>query len=202
MHDAGSQFAADSAEIRDVVQESVDERSRRMTRTWVNDHSWRLVDDDDVRILVKDFQRRRFGLDGGRHRLRQIYDDSIAGMHRKIGANVAPTHTHSSVSNELLDLRPGMIRQNRDEESIEALSGGFRCDGVLGHEILLSVVGADLKLGPYLFRVAPACLGRPSLFRPFCYAATLRRRGTRCGASGVDRCSQISIAIASGASTS
>ena len=195
MHDAGSQFAADSAEIRDVVQESVDERSRRMTRTWVNDHSWRLVDDDDVRVLMKDFQRRRFGLDGGRHRLRQIYDDSIAGMHRKIGANVAPTHTHSSVSNELLDLRPGMIRQNRDEESIEALSGGFRCDGVLGHEILRNVVGADLKVGPYLFR-------SPYLFRPFCYAATLRRRGTRCGASGVDRCSQISIAIASGASTS
>src|SRR5262245_7950114 len=104
MHDAGSQFATDSAEIRDVVEERIDERSRRMARAWMDDHSRGLVDDDDVRVLMEYFQRRRFGLDGRRHRLWQIDDDPIAGMHGKIGANFARTHTHSSVSNKFLDL--------------------------------------------------------------------------------------------------
>ena len=74
------------------------------------------------------------------------------------------------VGNQLLDLRPGVVGQDADEEAIEPLAVRFRSDG--------------------------------ELERFHDHAATRRRRDTFCGASGVVRESQISIAMASGASSS
>jgi hypothetical protein len=50
-------------------------------------------------------------------------------MHGEIRAHLAHANPHSSVGNEFLDLRPGMIGQNRDEESIEPLPRGFSGNG-------------------------------------------------------------------------
>jgi hypothetical protein len=60
--DAGAQLASNSAQIRDVMEEGVHERARCMPCAGMNDHSGRLVDHDDVGILIEDFQGRRFRL--------------------------------------------------------------------------------------------------------------------------------------------
>jgi hypothetical protein len=70
----------------------------------MHDHSGRLVDHDDVGILIEDFQRSLFGLNRRRHRLRQVYDNAIANMHGKIWPHLACANPYSSVRNELLDL--------------------------------------------------------------------------------------------------
>jgi hypothetical protein len=51
----------------------------------VHDHSGRLVDHDDVGVLIEDLQRRLFRLNRRRRRLRQVYRHAIANMHGKIG---------------------------------------------------------------------------------------------------------------------
>src|SRR5215468_6021878 len=60
MNDAGAELAADAAQIRNVVEESVDERSRRVAGSRMHHHAGWLVDDNDVRILMENFKRRRF----------------------------------------------------------------------------------------------------------------------------------------------
>ena len=45
----------------DVVQQRVDERAGRMPRRRMDDHSRRLVDDDEVAVLVEDRERQRLG---------------------------------------------------------------------------------------------------------------------------------------------
>lgn len=116
-------------------------------------------------------------------------------MHGEIGAYLARANAHSSVGNEFLDLRPRVIGENGHEESIEALPRGFS-----GNSKFHSVAGGR---GQSTVR---SWLCTPTLYdllpRATHHAATLRRRGIRCGVSGVERRSQISIAIASGASTS
>lgn len=75
-----------------------------MPCAWVHNHSGRLVDDDDVCILIQDFQRSGFRLNGCGRRFWQIDDNTIAGMHGKIGPHLACANPYSSVGNEPLDL--------------------------------------------------------------------------------------------------
>ena len=61
VHDAGPLFAADAAEIVDVVEQRVHQRAAGVARGRMHDHPGRLVDDDQIVILVDDRQRQRFG---------------------------------------------------------------------------------------------------------------------------------------------
>ena len=58
----GPLLAADAAQIVDVVQQRVDQRAAGMAGRRVHDHAGRLVDDDEVAILVDDRERQRLGL--------------------------------------------------------------------------------------------------------------------------------------------
>ena len=92
--DARPQLAADAAEIGDVVQQRVDERARGVTRAGMHDHARRLVDDDEVGILVEDLERQRLGCDGsGRGAREASTADAIALTHREVRLRVsrAPT---------------------------------------------------------------------------------------------------------------
>ena len=66
----GPQLAADAAQILDVVQQRVDERAAGCARRRVDDHPRRLVEHDDVRILVDDAERQRLRLRSGGGRAR------------------------------------------------------------------------------------------------------------------------------------
>ena len=67
MHDAGAQRAADAGEtVAAVVEQGVDQGAVRMARRGMDDEPARLVDDDDVVVLVDNVQRDvlRNGVDG------------------------------------------------------------------------------------------------------------------------------------------
>ena len=54
MDDSWARNAPDSGERGAVVQQRVDERSAEMSRRGMDDHPWRLVDDDHVLVLEND----------------------------------------------------------------------------------------------------------------------------------------------------
>ena len=75
--DAGAQFAADAAQVVEVVQERVDERAVLVAGGGVNDHAAGLQDDGEVIILIEN-RERNFLRDGdGRLRRGNHQDDSL-----------------------------------------------------------------------------------------------------------------------------
>ena len=62
MDDARPQLAADAAQILDVVQQRVHQRARAVARRRMHDHARRLVEHDDVGVLVDDEERQRLRL--------------------------------------------------------------------------------------------------------------------------------------------
>jgi len=61
MDDAGPLYAGDPAVGGIPGEECIDERSARVTRGRVNDQPGRLVDDEQVRVLIDDGERNRLG---------------------------------------------------------------------------------------------------------------------------------------------
>ncbi len=104
--DSRPQHAADAAEVGDVMQQRIDERAGGVTRAGMHDHARRLVDDDDVGILVKDLERHRLGFGGGRCGGGKIDGDAISRTHREVRARLARGDAHVTVFDQLLDLRP------------------------------------------------------------------------------------------------
>ena len=84
MDDARPSFAADAAQVVDVVQQCVDESAARVPGRGMDDHSCRLVDDDDIGILIQDGQRQRFSLRCRFDRFRDVDGDRMACFHRLI----------------------------------------------------------------------------------------------------------------------
>ena len=112
MHDPGPLLAADAAQIVDVVQQRVDQRAARMAGRRMDDHPGRLVDDDEVVVLVEDRQRQRFGLRHRVDRRRRIDDDLLAALHRLVRLGLAPADADVALLDQPLNLRPRLRRQN------------------------------------------------------------------------------------------
>ena len=121
MHDARALLAADAAQIVDVMQQRVDQRAARVAGRRMHDHPGRLVDDDEVRVLVEDRQRQRLGLRRRVDRLRDVDRDLLPGLDRLVRLRRArPATQHVAVLDQPLNLRARLSRQDRHEKAIEA----------------------------------------------------------------------------------
>jgi hypothetical protein len=79
MDDAGPQHAADSGEIAAAVEQRVHERAAGMTGRRVDDEPGRLVDDDEILVLVQHRERDRLRLGGSGDRFGRLGVDALAG---------------------------------------------------------------------------------------------------------------------------
>ena len=78
MHDAGPPDAADPGEARAAMrQQRVDKRPLGIAGSRMHDHSGRLVDDDQVRVLEADIERDRLRLRLGGFGFRQPYGNDL-----------------------------------------------------------------------------------------------------------------------------
>ena len=75
VHDAGTQHAADAGQVGTVVEQRVHQRTARVSGRRVDHQAGRLVDDDQVRVLVQDDERDRFGSRGERRGFGRIDGD-------------------------------------------------------------------------------------------------------------------------------
>ena len=119
VHDAGSQLAADAAEILDAMQQRIDQRARVVPGGRVHDHAGRFVHDDQIRILVDDRQRDVFGDGGRRRRLGNVDGDAIAGLDGQIGFRGAPGHRDLPLLDQPLNLRTRLARDEARQISVE-----------------------------------------------------------------------------------
>ena len=85
VHDAGPQFSADAAQIGHMMEQRVHQRTALMSGAWVHDHARRLVDNDDVAILVEHVESDGFGKGRGGYRRRQVHRDDIALAQGRVG---------------------------------------------------------------------------------------------------------------------
>ena len=128
MDDAGPQDAAHARQIAAVREESIDECVAPMAGRGMDGQAGRLVDDQQVLVLVDDAQGDRFRLDVERLRRRNSHVDGIAGAQeiRRLGA--------ASIDGRepLVDQAPGMgareIGAVPGNERVETLSSVFRDD--------------------------------------------------------------------------
>ena len=121
VHDARPLLAADAAEIVDVMEQRVDQRAARVPGRRMHDHARRLVDDDEVAVLVEDRQRQRFGL---RRRRRPARASSTAiawpAFTGWFGFAVAAVDADVAVLDQPLDLRSRLAGEHRDEKDDRA----------------------------------------------------------------------------------
>ena len=80
MHDAGAADAANAGQAFAAMRnQGVDQRPGLVTRSRMDDHPLRLVDDDQIVVLVNDIERNGFPFGFGRYRWRHVDCDRIPG---------------------------------------------------------------------------------------------------------------------------
>jgi hypothetical protein len=101
------QLAADAAQIVHVMEQRVDERPRRVAGAGMHDHSRRLVQDDDVRVLIQDVQIERLRRELRRLRRRHVDRDPCSVMDERVRfEDDGPVNADAAVRNQPLQLRP------------------------------------------------------------------------------------------------
>ena len=107
VHDTRPFFAADARKVAaEMVQQRIDQCARDRARRGMDDHAGGLVDDDQVRILVNDLQRNRFGngCDLGRLLDRDFIDLSLADARLRV------SHNDPAATDRPVGQQPGQAR--------------------------------------------------------------------------------------------
>jgi hypothetical protein len=92
-------------------QDCIHKSAAPLTGTGMDDHTRRLVYDDNVSILIEDFKRQRLRFDRDRLRRRHQHDDSIAILHKVRGLHRRLIDSDSTLRNEALHGRSREGRQ-------------------------------------------------------------------------------------------
>ena len=136
MDDARAERSLDLRELREVMEQGVDEGSVMDTGSSMDGHAGRLVDDDDVGVFVDDVERDVFGSGGQGRQVSGVDVDHVGGAEELRGFGGLLIDEDATV------FGPGLQAGTRDsgelplQEMIETLTGGFRIDGeVMGHPV-------------------------------------------------------------------
>ena len=149
MHDAGPPDAADPGEARAAMrQQRVDQRPLGIAGRRMHDHSGRLVDDDQMRILEADIERDRLRFRLGGFGFRQPYGDDLrrgwraapgrAAPFRRLGRRLRRGRSRISCLRRLRD-RSGRwrckARSRRSPASSGAILTSTRCPPSVGSAV-------------------------------------------------------------------
>ena len=171
MHDARPLHAADAGQaVAAVRQQRIDERTRGMAGARMGRHAFRLVDDDQVRVLVDDPERDRLRLRLCRNRRRHMHLVGLAGpdLAAQSGDGFAPAR-HLAGADQRLQARAAELGQAQRQEAIQALAGLGLFDGSVSRD---STVGPNIlrsrDLGGWAWhrKGATGCLGAGGQMRP------------------------------------
>ncbi len=132
MHDAGTLDAADAGEaVAAMGDERVDQCSAGMSGGRVHDEVRRLIDDDDVGVLVDDIERDGLGGRLGRLRFRHLYREGVARFDPigPISYGRAAWTADVAGANQGLDACAAQAVDALSEQLVQADSGVGFCDG-------------------------------------------------------------------------
>ncbi len=146
MDDAGPPRPANSRQLRIAVEESVDQGSFSSTGAGVYRQASRLVDHDQVFVLVEDRQLTLFGDDAffaGRGQLGGQPGPRTDGLRSRSRAMV---DLHPTVTDESLYLISWQLEGSR-QVAIETFTGGFRGSLPGLHSDVSAIAGLDSWAG-------------------------------------------------------
>ena len=106
--DAGPHFPANTAQVSHMMEQRVDQRAGWVAGSRMHHHTWRLVENRHILILIEDVERQSFGVGASRCDLRQDDRHAVSISHCGVGAGSSPVDRHVPISDELLYLRAGM----------------------------------------------------------------------------------------------
>ena len=104
MDDPRTLFAADAAQIVDVVEQRVHQRAAGMAGRRMDHHPGRLVDHHEIAILVDDPQREILGFHSRRDRFGHLQGDDLSSLDRLVRLGRPPRDLHAPVLDQPLDL--------------------------------------------------------------------------------------------------
>ena len=122
VHDPGSLHAADRREPAPVVQQCVHERASAHARSWMDRHPRRLVDHQEVAVLVQDVQRDRLRLDSRRDGGGHVDADALAAADAVRGARRLPVHLHVAFADEPLQRSAAVAGDEVRQRLVETLA--------------------------------------------------------------------------------
>ena len=119
--DARAKHAPDPGEVATVVEERVHQGAARVPGRRVHDEPGRLVDDDQLRVLVEHDERDRLGGDLGGLRLRRRSFQPVAHGDLLAGAPGRPVPRDEALLDPALHARARRAAQ-RGERAVQALA--------------------------------------------------------------------------------
>ncbi len=125
MDDAGATHAADASKaVAAMRQEGVDKGVLGIAGRGMDDETRRLVDDDEVIVLVADVESDRLRLRPVGQRRRHCHGENLARFdpHRRVRYRRA-VPGDAAIQDELLDARARHLAKMRREHAVEALAG-------------------------------------------------------------------------------
>lgn len=124
--DAGSEFAADAAEVVAVEEEGVDEGAVGIACSGVDDEAGGFVDDDEVFIFKKDIKGDVLGDDGDGGGIGNVKGDLVAELEMGVGFGGEVVEAGFAVFNEGLDAGAGEVGELLMEKLVESLFDPLR----------------------------------------------------------------------------
>ena len=145
--DAGTMFLRSGGESAAVVEQGIDQRPLVMTGPDMDDHASRLVDDNEVFILVQDAQRNVLGACTGGRLVDFLLDaEDIAGMDLLTVPDGLAAQRDAAGFHEGLDFGTREVRKVAHQDHVEPLAAIlFGCGdfvyGWIGHGFFLALRG-------------------------------------------------------------
>ena len=150
VHDAGTDHAVDTGQrALAVIQQRVDQRAVRIARRRVHDHTLRLVDDQQIVILVADIQRNILRQNVKLLILRNLHHDLVAGAQLVILCHCDSADLHGAVFHDLLDGGARHLRNTVAQKPVDPLPCLRRVNGkdkCVNHELLPSCGGRRVSV--------------------------------------------------------
>src|ERR1700693_3643473 len=119
MDDAGAQLPPDARKIANVMEQGIDEGPGAGPGRWVHDESRRLVEREEVLVLVEHGEGNRLGLEGDGAGLRYLDLDFLARANLVRPLSRDSGHARRAFLDQPLDPGPRQVRANGREKQIE-----------------------------------------------------------------------------------
>lgn len=129
MNDAGAEVAADGGELREVMEESVDEGSGVAAGAKVDDEAGGLVDGNDVIVLIEDVEGDVLGEGAEGLQFGRLDRDNIAGAEFRGGFRRGVVDEDAVLFDPRSEAGTREFGQAGGEEVVEAGTGGGGVDG-------------------------------------------------------------------------
>ena len=139
MDDPGAEHTTDAGKARDVVEERVHERSSCVTRCRMDDEACRLVEDEEVTVLVQHCEWEILGLGYGRLGRRDRDLERLASLEAERRAPGPPIDEDASGLEQRLDSRPAELGKAGGDGTVESVTPERRTDGEPMNRRALSV---------------------------------------------------------------